>query len=45
MKELKIKPIADLMNKTCGTNIDVTKIPDNWVLQVSETDEIAIVKN
>lgn len=44
MKQIDVKPIAELMNKSCGTHIDISKLPDNMVLRVSETDEIDIVE-
>jgi hypothetical protein len=42
MKELDLKAIAELMNKSCNTNIDVTEL-DGKFLTGDEDGELSII--
>lgn len=43
MKEIDLKPIVELMNRVCDTNLDIENFKD-WVLKLNEDGEIVIEK-
>lgn len=42
MKDIKLKPIAELMNKVCKTNINLDNLSDDLVLKVDEKGDMKI---
>ncbi|MGM9788210.1 MAG: hypothetical protein ACI3ZF_04810 [Candidatus Cryptobacteroides sp.] len=42
MMILKLREIADLMNRVCGTNLDVNELPEEYNLTEEEQRECVL---